>query len=168
MQRCSGEALQRNCYRGRNKPLISISLAPESDDAELFGVRVGDYQSDIAIRGSKITGTLMNYTTGEELDWDPGTWGAEERIGSFIALKAMDVPENAEVQIEVVGGTHGPVTLDSDLNIIVHITNKDTQKIKMTSSLGDFTYEKVYDLKQIDLVTVEPEETTEDPGNGEG
>lgn len=143
---------------------MSISLAPESDDAEIFGVRVGDYQSDIVIRGLKITGTLMNYTTGEELDWDPGTWSAEDRIGSFIALKAMDVPENAEVQIEVVGGTHGPVTLDSDLNIIVHITNKDTQKIKMTSSLGDFTYEKVYDLKQIDLVTVEPE----DPGNGEG
>lgn len=96
----------------------------------------------------------MNYTTGEELDWDPGTWGVNDRTGSFLALKAMEVPENAEVQIEVVGGTNGPTTLDSDLNIIVHITNKDTQKIKMTSSLGSFTYEKVYDLKQIDLVTV--------------
>lgn len=108
----------------------------------------------------------MNYTTGEELDWDPGTWGVNDRTGSFLALKAMDVPENAEVQIEVVGGTNGPTTLDSDLNIIVHITDKDTQKIKMTSSLGDFTYEKVYDLKQIDLVTVETSE--EEPTNGEG
>lgn len=113
----------------------------------------------------------MNYTTGEELDWDPGTWGVNERTGSFIALKAEEVPENAEVQIEVVGGTHGPTTLDSDLNIIVHITNKDTQKIKMTSSLGNFTYEKVYDLKQIDLITVEApeEEVTEgESNNGEG
>lgn len=112
----------------------------------------------------------MNYTTGEELDWDPGTWGADERTGSFLALKAVEVPENAEVQIEIIGGTHGPVTLDSDLNIILHITDKDTQKIKMTSSLNEFTYEKIYDLKQIDLVTVEaePEETVEEPGNGEG
>lgn len=120
----------------------------------MFGVRVGDYQSGITVRDSKISGTLMNYTTGEELEWDPGTWGVNDRTGSFLALKATGVPEGAEVQVEVVNGTHGPVTLDSDLNIILHIVNKDTQKVKVTASLDEDTYEKVYDLSQIELVTV--------------
>lgn len=143
---------------------MSISLAPESDDAELFGVRVGDYQEGIAVRGTKITGTLMSYEEGASLDWDPGTWGSSELTGSYLAMKAMDVPEDAIVTVEVVNGTNGPVTLDEDLNVIFHITNKDTQKIKVTAELGAFTFEKIYDLKQIDFVTVSPEEP--DDGNG--
>ena len=91
--------------------------------------------------------------------WDSGTWGSDEDTGNYLFVKAANVPEDAVVTVELINGVHGPTTLDSDLNIIIRITNPATQKIKVTSSLNGYTSTKIYNLSGL---TLEPEPSLHD------
>lgn len=46
----------------------------------------------------------------------------------------VNVEDDAVVTAELVGGVHGPVTLDADRIGIVRITDKDTQTLKIVST----------------------------------
>ena len=113
----------------------------------MFGKTVNDLQSNVIIGDSEITGTL-NYVTGyTDFSSEP-----TEQSGNYLALKIDTVPNDATTTVEVVGGTKGPVTLDEDKNIVLLIKNKDTQKIKITSTkdrLPDI--EKTYSLRGLTL-----------------
>lgn len=137
------------CTAPADKPLISVALAPESADAEAFGVTADDLQSNLAVSGDQITGTLKNISDGTV--WDSGTWSADESTGHFIFLKATGVPEGAVATIEIYNGAHGPITLDSNLNSVGRITNKDTQKIILTVAYEGVREQKIYGLKGLTL-----------------
>lgn len=106
-------------------------------------------QSDIVVSGNQITGTLINISDGSV--WDSGTWSAAESTGHFIFLKATGVPEGAVATIELYNGTHPAVTLDSDLNVVLRIANKDTQKIILTVKYNSVVETKTYSLKGLTL-----------------
>ncbi len=75
-----------------------------------------------------------------------------EQSGNYLALKIATVPsENVTTTVEVVGGTKGPVKLDSDMNIVLRIANKDTQSIKVVSTMGDKSVEKLYRLTDLTM-----------------
>lgn len=63
------------------------------------------------------------------------------------------MPEGAVATVELYGGKHGPTTLDSDLNIIVRITDKNTQKVVLTVSYNGVTEKKIYGLKGLTLAS---------------
>ena len=83
-----------------------------------------DLQSDIEISADhKITGTLKKITGWTAFSGDPA-----EQSGNYIAVKATAV-EGAVITAEVIGGDHGPVTLDEDGILIARIKNT-SQKLQ--------------------------------------
>ena len=129
---------------------MSLTLAPESDEAEFFGYTGAELQEDITADSNSISGTLK-YVDGSK--WDGAGWPSDEEAGNFLALKAINVPDGATVTVEVENGKHGPATLDSDLNMVLRISDKNTQRIKLVATLGDFVTHKTYSLKKLTLET---------------
>ena len=84
-------------------------------------------QSGIVIADRRISGTL-NYVTGYT-----GFSGDEMlQSGHYLALRVDTNDEDDEITVELLGGITGhPVTLDSDRNIVLRITNPATQKVRI-------------------------------------
>lgn len=76
----------------------------------------------------------------------------EEQSGNYLALKVTTVPADAIVTVELVGGTKGPVKLDSDMNIVIRITDADKQTLKVVATKGDKSVEEVYSLSDLMLL----------------
>ena len=94
---------------------------------DLFNKTVSDLQSNVVVKSNAITGTLKyldDYTGFSSIP--------AEQEGNYLALHADDVNAD-DVVVELVGGTKGPVTLDSDRVIVLRIANKNTQSVKVTS-----------------------------------
>lgn len=122
---------------------------PESGESELFGKQVADLQENIIIEGDSISGNLK-YVTG----YTGFSSKVSEQSGNYLALKISTVPsENVTTTVELVGGTKGAVTLDSDMNIVLRIANKDTQSVKIISTTGNESVEKLYTLTGITMGT---------------
>lgn len=79
----------------------------------------------------------------------------EEQKGNYLALK-FEATEGSTTTVELVGGTKGPVPLDEDMNIVLHISNKTTESVKVTVQKDDETLEKTYGLTGLTLES-EPE-----------
>lgn len=69
-----------------------------------------------------------------------------------MALK-MTATDGATTTVELLGGHSGPVTLDSDMNVVLRIENQFTQRVKVVTTKGDASIEKVYDLNDLILET---------------
>ena len=119
---------------------------PSSTD--LFGKSVSDLQDVIAVRENNISG-VVKYIA----DYSAAGYGDGEESGNFLVLHCS-VPGETGVTItsELVGGVHGPVTLDEDGLVISRITNKNTQTIKVTASKsGCVSITKTFSLKGLHL-----------------
>ena len=125
--------------------MTSLSVEPEDGEAEWLGKTVSDLQEDIVVGDTSISGTLK-YVTGYT-GWSSNP---EEQEGHYLALK-FDPPENATTTVQVLGGTHGPVELDSDNVCIFRITN-NRQKIKVVSTVNETVITNVYNLKRLALL----------------
>ena len=91
-----------------------------------------DFQSNVAVVGDKVTGELAFMEGG----LSPS--GPLAGDGYFLALKYSNLASgltyaNVKVGLEPSMGT-GMVTLDSDLDSVMKITNKDSQKLKVVQS----------------------------------
>ena len=117
----------------------------EPETSTVFSVNPTALQ-DIEVVDGAVTGTLLYY---DGSGWDAGTWSEDEKAGHFAALK-FSVDDGATVTVELEGGKHGPVTLDSDMNVVVRITST-SQAIKATATKGDTTQTEVYKLKGLTL-----------------
>lgn len=115
---------------------------------KLFGVKVSDMQSDIAISGGAITGTLK-YLSGSNAITD--VWGE----GNFICLKFPDADiENSTVKVglEPSAGS-GLVDLDPDKNGVFKITDKLSQKFVVQITKDGETVVQRYDLSGLTCET---------------
>lgn len=130
-----------------HKFLISLSIdADTSGETDLLGKSVTDLQTDIVVGTDSITGTLKHVTgyTGYSGD-------VTEQEGNFLALHAKD-PMAEKITVEVIGGTHGAVTLDEDGIAIARITSTE-QSIKYTAYKNGAKEEKVYSLENLELLS---------------
>ncbi len=100
----------------------------------MLGKKAGLLQKNIAVGYNTISGTLK-YVTG----YTGYSGDSSLQSGNFMALKVSAPDMAVQTTIELVGGTKGPVALDSDMNAVIRITDKDTQKIRVISSLADGT-----------------------------
>ena len=74
-----------------------------------------------------------------------------EQSGHYLALK-FTADEGATVTVELLNGTLGhPVTLDEDMNIVIRITDKDTQAVKVVATKNDVSSTKTYALTGLTL-----------------
>lgn len=98
-----------------------------SASEDLFGLHVDDLQENVVIGATGITGTLKYVD-----DYTGFSSKTEEQSGNYLAIHAAD--SNADsVTVEVIGGTAGPRTLDSDGLIVLRIADKNTQSIQVKS-----------------------------------
>lgn len=118
----------------------------------VFGKNVSDLQSDVTVTTNQVTGTLAYVTDFTGFSGDP-----ELQKGNFLALSFDADPEADKIEVEFVGALTniGPQELDSDKDICVRITNKDTQYIVATAYKGGEVTRRTIKLDQLVL---EPEE----------
>lgn len=102
-----------------------------------------------------IRGTLLKVTDYTGFSGDP-----EKQKGNYLVLKFTpneDLAEKitggtASIAVELLGGDTGhPVTLDSDLNIVLLIKNQITQQIKVYVTEDDTVTTVVYRLDDLKL-----------------
>lgn len=76
-----------------------------------------------------------------------------EQEGNYLALHATAEPSGATITVELIGGTSGkgPVKLDPDGIIVLRITNKDTQKVKVTATKNEAVKTTTYGLSGLTL-----------------
>lgn len=112
---------------------------------DLLGKSVTDLQSGIVVGTESISGTLK-YVTG----YTGFSGNVAEQSGHYLALHC-DATDGAAITVEILGGDHGPVTLDEDGLIILRIKN-DMQKVKISASKQDLaTKTIIYNLSRITL-----------------
>lgn len=112
---------------------------------EQFGKTVSDLQSDIAVKGGRIDGTLK-YVTG----WTEA-WTEDEADGNYLMLHAATNADDATITAELIGGIHGPVTLDDDGIIIFRVTST-SQSVQFTVSKTGYESKTVtYSLRGLTL-----------------
>lgn len=125
-----------------------LKVEPEDPTDTILGKLVSSLQNNVNVSDTGITGTLKYVTGYTGYSSDPA-----EQNGNFLALK-FSAPTGATTTIELLGGTSGVKTLDSDMNAVVRITNKRSQKIKVVSTTsGGDKLTKVLDLSLLTLET---------------
>ena len=68
--------------------------------------------------------------------------------GHYLALK-FETEENATTTIQLIGGevVRDPVELDSDMNVVLRISDPMRQRLKVVTTMDDYqTTEKIYRL----------------------
>lgn len=125
---------------------VDADIDPNED---LLGKTVDDLQEDIQIGARSISGTLKYVD-----DYSSAGYAGDEVSGNFMVLHC-EVPEEEDVTItvEVVGGAHGPQTLDADGLVIARIANKSSQTIKVVASKEG--YESVVKTYRLNGLTCE-------------
>lgn len=120
-------------------------VSPETDSfGSLLGKLASDLQANVVISGDVISGQLK-YVSG----YTGFSGNAAEQEGNYLALRVDGVKPSDTVTVELLGGTVGhPITLDSDRNIVLKITNVETQKVKVVVN-GEET--KTYKLTGLEL-----------------
>ena len=124
---------------------MTLSADIESS-VDLLGMSVTDLQEEVTVSGNAISGTLL-YVTGYT-----GFSGDEtEQSGNYLAVHCA-AGEGDTITLELIGGTHGPVTLDEDGLCVIRVTDKDTQKLHYTATGADgSTEDRIYDLSGLTL-----------------
>ena len=116
-------------YRYRSKFSVGpTDVEPVTDTAvDLFGKNCSDLQEDIAIANGSITGTLK-YVTG----YTGFSSKAKEQKGNFIALKVTNATAD-EIYVGLSPSASGKELnkLDEDGMIVLQVTNKDTQVVRV-------------------------------------
>lgn len=122
--------------------LLKIEAAAPAPNTDLLGKMASELQSEVRINDlEEIRGKLKYVTNYSGFDT-----GAE---GNFLALH-FDVDAGTTTTVEIVGGTSGPATLDSDGLFVGKIANKQ-QKIRVITTKDNVTNTRIYSLKYITL-----------------
>ena len=97
-------------------------------------------QTSIAVANGAITGTLKYLSSGQLVT----DWGA----GNFMALKFTESDDSVTA---VYAGLNPSVSsgiqkLDSDMDGVFKVSDKDTQVLELVEMKGGFAYPSTYDL----------------------
>lgn len=125
-----------------HNPMLTLKADAVAPNVEVLGKTASELQSEIRINDlDEIRGKLKYLASYPGFESDTK--------GNFIALK-FDVDAGTTTTVEIIGGTSGPVTLDSDKIWVGKIASK-TQKIRVDTTKEGVTNTKVYSLKYITL-----------------
>ena len=129
-----------------------------SADTDLFGKVVSDLQEDVVVSADGVSGTL------KYIDDYSSAYGAGENSGYYLALHCTTPGvEGATITSEVIGGVHGPVTLDEDGIVISRITDKNTQTIEVVAYKDGESDSVTLDLSDLVMASQEQNDNSE-PG----
>lgn len=115
--------------------ISDVTVAPKAAADTIYNHTVSDLQTDVAISGNVITGTLKYVTTGDL----PAYWGA----GYFLAL---DFGEYQGVKVGLVptqGSGMGALDSDKDAAFVI---KDNSQKLMVQKTVGNEVHTQIYDL----------------------
>ena len=142
--RCSGALIKPySAIAIEMTQAMVLSVDAETASTTIKGKAVSDLQDGVIVNDNFIQGHL-NYVTG----YTGYSQDTALQSGNFLALK-FEATNGATTTVELLGGEGGPVTLDSDMNAVIRITNKNTQKVKVVSTLNGETVTKVFSLTSL-------------------
>ena len=142
------QAYRPECLREADSdPLTGLSLSADiAAGVDLLGKSVSDLQSGVSIDvNNKVSGTLAYID-----DYTGFSGDTAEQTGHYLAVKAT-AGSGAVITAQLIGGTHGPVTLDDDGILIVRITDVRRQKLAFTATIGSASDTIVYSLTGLTL-----------------
>ncbi len=124
----------------------NVTTASPSANTDYWGTKVSAMQTDVAIANGAVTGTLHKLTSGQLVT----DWGE----GYFLALKWTK--NNAKITSIKVGlrpSASGSdlIELDSDMDGVFKITDKDAQLFEILVSDGKVSYSIFLDLSGLTL-----------------
>lgn len=126
--------------------IITLTTAA-STSTDLLGKEASDLQENIVVGTNEITGNLKYVTGYTGFSGDPA-----EQEGNYLALYITTDVTGAEISVELVNGTVGhPVILDPDGQIVMRVTNKDTQSVRVIARKDDGIALKTYSLANLVL-----------------
>lgn len=111
---------------------------------DVLGKATSALQEGVQVRGNNIKGTLK-YVTG----YTGFSGDVEEQSGNYLAVY-LPIPEGATAKADLVGGTTGEQTLDDGI-IVLRITDKDAETLKISVTSGSQTAVKVFSLSGLTL-----------------
>ena len=145
--------IETRCSGSLVKPFSAIAIelshslfqtVSPDDSSDLYGKAASELQDGIMIHDNFISGTLK-YVTG----YTGFSGDANEQSGNYLALKVA-ATDGSTTTVELVGGTVGhPVTLDSDMNIVIRVSNKYTQKVKVVTTKDGVSVSNTYSLSSL-------------------
>lgn len=123
-------------------PMLKIEAEAPAPNTDLLGKTAAELQNGVRINDlGEIRGQLKYVT-----NYDGFEQGAR---GNFLALK-FTTDTGSTTTVEIIGGTSGPVTLDSDGLFVGKIANKQ-QKVRVVTTKDGATNTAIYSLKYINL-----------------
>ena len=147
--RCSGALIRPYSAIALELTYSAILEVEPDDPSEVrLGKAVSALQEDVMINDKFIKGTLK-YVTG----YTGFSGETSEQSGNYLALK-FTASDSATTTVELIGGPLGhPVDATSDMWCVFRITDKNRQKIRIVSTLGDDVVTKTYSLAGLVLET---------------
>ena len=152
--------IETRCSGALIKPYSAIALEltysailevePEDATSVLLGKAVSALQDDVIVNDKFIKGTL-HYVTG----YTQFSNDEAEQSGNYLALK-FETTDGSTTTVQLIGQqpVKEPVTLDGDKNVVLRIVNKNTQKLKVVTTLGEDTITKTFSLAGLAIETV--------------
>lgn len=115
------------------------------EETDLLGKSVSDLQSGVTIGKRAIRGELAYVD-----DYTGFSGDVTEQKGNYLALK-FECEGADSIVCELVGGKHGPVTLDED-GILITRVSSNTQSIRVTANATGYeSVTRTYSLTGIIL-----------------
>jgi len=141
--RCSGALVKPySAIAIEETTALYLDVEPESASTTVLGKSVSDLQSGVHVHDTYVQG-VSKYVTGYTgYSGDPA-----EQSGNYIAIK-VDAPAGATVTGQMGSRT---VTFDSDMNMVVRLTNKRTQVLKLTATLNGASVTRTLKFSDVEL-----------------
>lgn len=111
---------------------------------DVLGKATTDLQDGVEVVNASIKGTLKYVTGYTGFSGDPA-----EQSGNFLTVYTP-LKAGVTVTMELIGGTTGVKTLDDGI-MVVRITNKDTQSLKLVATDGVNSVTRIFDFKELTL-----------------
>lgn len=126
-------------------PMLKVEAEAPAPNTDLLGKNASELQNAIRINDLDEIRGQVKYVTG----YTGYSGDVELQSGNYLALHfATDA--GTTTTVELIGGTTGPSTLDSDGLCVFRLANKQ-QKIRVVSTKDDVTTTKIYSLKYLTL-----------------
>jgi hypothetical protein len=122
-----------------------VDIDPSTD---LLGKTIEDLQSGVTVnnRRKTISGNIKYVTGYTGFSGDPA-----EQEGNYLTVHFATEAEDTTIAVAIIGGDHGPVTLDPDGILVARIKNTD-QKLQVTATKdGAGSDTVVYTLRGLNL-----------------
>ena len=141
----AGETIEEVIGNTAKNYSFAFKVKVVTGNTDLFGKVASDLQEDIEVTSAGITGTLKYVA-----DYS-SAFSGDEASGNYIALHAEAV-DGAVITGEVVGGDHGPVTLDEDGIVVFRIKN-NSQSVRFVATKDNESATVTYALTDLVLNT---------------